>query len=219
MKKGDTLKIAASILDLNPKTRETLEKIEESGIDFVHIDVMDGKFVSNESFPYEQVSKFINSFHYDIHLMVENPKEYIEDYSKIKPEYITFHYEIGSPLEWIKLIQSKGIKAGMSIKPSTTVEEIKPYLPYLDLVLVMSVEPGLGGQVFLESTYSKIEELIQYKKEYNNSFQIEVDGGINSSNIENLKKCDIIVVGSFITKGVFKERVEELKKCCNLEET
>ena len=70
MKKGDTLKIAASILDLNPKTRENLEKIEESGIDFVHIDVMDGKFVSNESFPYEQVSKFINSFHYDIHLMV-----------------------------------------------------------------------------------------------------------------------------------------------------
>ena len=95
----------------------------------------------------------------------------------------------------------------MSIKPSTTVEEIKPYLPYLDLVLVMSVEPGLGGQVFLESTYSKIEELVQYKKEYNNSFHIEVDGGINSSNIENLKKCDIIVVGSFITKGVFKERV------------
>ena len=154
-----------------------------------------------------------------IHLMVENPKEYIEDYSKIKPEYMTFHYEIGNPLEWIKLIQSKGIKAGMSIKPSTTVEEIKSYLPYLDLVLVMSVEPGLGGQVFLESTYLKIEELVQYKKEYNNSFQIEVDGGINSSNIENLKKCDIIVVGSFITKGVFKERVEELKKCCNLEET
>lgn len=213
------MKIAASILDLNPKTRENLEKIEESGIDFVHIDVMDGKFVSNESFPYKQVSKFINSFHYDIHLMVENPREYIEDYSKIKPEYITFHYEIGSPLEWIKLIQSKGIKAGMSIKPSTTVEEIKPYLPYLDLVLVMSVEPGLGGQAFLESTYSKIEELVQYKKEYNNSFQIEVDGGINSSNIENLKKCDIIVVGSFITKGVFKERVEELKKYCDLEET
>lgn len=218
MKKGDTLKIAASILDLSPKTRENLEKIEESGIDFVHIDVMDGKFVSNESFPYEQVRKFINSFHYDVHLMVENPKEYIEDYSKIKPEYITFHYEVGNPLEWIKLIQSKGIKAGMSIKPSTTVEEIKPYLPYLDLVLVMSVEPGLGGQAFLESTYSKIGQLVQYKKEYNDSFQIEVDGGINSSNIENLKKCDIIVVGSFITKGVFKERVEELKKYCDLEE-
>lgn len=206
------MKISASILDLTPKTKENLEKIENSGVNLIHIDVMDGKFVLNKTLSYQQMETFLNDFPFDVHLMVQEPEEYIENYSNINPEYITFHYETGDVLKHIQSIKSRNIKVGMSIKPDTKVEEIQEYLPYLDLVLIMSVEPGLGGQSFLENTFSKVDALYEIRKSKNLNFQIEVDGGINPENISKLKKCDILVVGSFITKGDYKEQMNKIRK-------
>lgn len=206
------MELSGSILDLTPKTREEVLKLQNSGLDYIHLDVMDGKFVPNISLPYDEVIDLISSNQkLDVHLMVEDVEEYIDNFSNINPEYITFHLEVGNILKLIQKIKSKNIKVGLSIKPNTDLEEIKPYLSFIDLVLVMSVEPGYGGQKFLENTISRIEELYQYKVQNKLSFKIEVDGGINDQNIFNLKKCDMIVVGSFITKGNYSEQIKKLR--------
>ncbi len=207
------MKLSGSILDLTPKTKEAIQKISASGLDYIHVDVMDGDFVPNVSFPFSEVSPIIvSNLKYDVHLMVQNPEIYIEQFSSIHPEFITFHYEIGNTMKWISEIRSKGIKAGLSVKPDTDLEEIKSFLPFVDLVLVMSVEPGKGGQAFLEQTYSRIEELYHYRNQNHLHYQIEVDGGINNQNTPKLKKCDMIVVGSFITKGNYKEQIDKIRE-------
>lgn len=204
--------VASSILDLEPKTRDEIKKLYRY-IDYIHVDVMDGRFVPNTSFSYEQVKDLVEDELLDIHLMVEDVKKYVDEFCLLKPSYITFHYECGNVEKMINYIHEKGCKVGLSIKPNTSIHEIEPYLKDIDLVLVMSVEPGYGGQKFQETSVLKIEKLKKLREQKNYHYQIEVDGGINDSTILFVKDVDIVVVGSYITKSNnYKKKVSILKE-------
>ena len=208
------MKISASILDIkDPKTDETT-KLDSLDIDYIHLDVMDGIFVENKTYTYEEaynVTRFARHPK-DVHLMVSDIKKYIDDFSKFNPEFITFHFEAASDiLSIINYIHTLGIKAGIAINPSTDISEIVSYLPYIDLILVMSVEPGRGGQTFIENSINKIEQLYNIRGNFDNYYLIEVDGGINDQVIKRCDKADICVVGSFITKNDYEESIRKLR--------
>lgn len=208
--------ISTSILTIKENLKENIQKLDSTKTDFLHIDVMDGMFVPNNSVAldvYEELLKDIST-PLDVHLMVKNVKDYINLYAKLNPLIITFHYEaVSTPLEIIDYIKSLNIKVGMSIKPSTKVEEIVSLLPYLDLVLVMSVEPGYGGQEFIYDSHIKINELDKIRKEKNYAYLIEVDGGVNDITSKLCKNADILVVGSFITDSEnYQLQIEKIRK-------
>lgn len=205
------MEICGSILNLNPKTREEIIKFSNSGIDSIHLDVMDGNFVSGVSFPISECQNLFKDEKLSVHLMVDDVKKYIDDFSCLNPEYIMFHIETENVLNNIKYLKEKNIKSGLVINPNTDVDELFPYLKYIDLVLVMSVEPGKGGQSFLISSLDKIDKLYDYRNQFNLNYMIEADGGINDKNISYLKKCDKVVIGSYLTSGDYKEQVKKLK--------
>ena len=208
------MKIAASFLDIKEPKSEELNKLDSLDVDYIHLDVMDGVFVDNKTYTYEEFYDItrLTTKPKDIHLMVSDVKKYIDEFSKMKPDFLTFHYEAVSEVSSvINYIKDLGIKVGMSIKPSTDVYEIAKYLPYLDLVLVMSVEPGKGGQSFIEESTKKIEQLYNLRREENYNYKIEVDGGINDTTIKKCYKADICVVGSFITKQDYSEAIRKLR--------
>lgn len=208
------MKIAASFLDIKEPKVEELTKLDSMDIDYIHLDVMDGIFVENATYTYEEfydITRFTTKPK-DIHLMVSDVKKYIDEFSKMNPKFITFHYEAVSEVSSvINYIKELGIGVGMSIKPSTDISEISKYLPFLDLVLVMSVEPGRGGQTFIEESVKKIERLYDVKQKENYNYQIEVDGGINNETIKKCNKADICVVGSYITKQDYSEAIRKLR--------
>lgn len=211
------IKVSASLLacDKN-KIIEEVKKLKENNVDYVHFDVMDNVFVPNTSFnddTFKRIREY-TSLPFEIHLMVENPNNYINDYGNNKEDIIIIHYECFSEekdlLACINNIKLHH-KVGLSIKPNTPVEKTKEYLKYLDYVLIMSVEPGFGGQKFMPSALEKIKELKSYQKDYH--YVIEVDGGINdiTSKLCNEAGVDILVSGSYLFKGNMKEKVESLK--------
>ena len=208
------MKIAASILDIKEPKIEEITKLSNLDIDYLHIDVMDGIFVENKTYDFEEfynMTRFSN-IPKDVHLMVSDVKKYIDKFKMLNPYNITFHYEAASdPLSVINYIHSLGLKVGMSIKPTTPISEITNYLGYLDLVLVMSVEPGKGGQTFIEDSTRKIEDLYHIRDNSNYTYVIEVDGGINDETIKKCSKADICVVGSFITKNDYEEAIKKLR--------
>lgn len=208
--------ISTSILSIKDNLEGNIQKLDLTKTDFLHIDVMDGIFVPNNSVAIDVYEELLNdiSTPLDVHLMVQNVKEYIDLYAKLKPLIITFHYEaISNHLEIIDYIKSLNIKVGISIKPSTKVEQIVSLLPYLDLVLVMSVEPGYGGQEFIYDSHIKINELDQIRKEKNYAYLIEVDGGVNDITSKLCKNADILVVGSFITDSDnYQLQIEKIRK-------
>ena len=208
------MKIAASFLDIKEPKCDELTILDSLDVDYIHLDVMDGIFVENKTYSYEEfydITRFTTKPK-DIHLMVSDVKKYIDEFVKMKPEFLTFHYEAVSEVSSvISYIKDLGIKVGMSIKPSTDVNEVAKYLPYLDLVLVMSVEPGRGGQSFIEDSTKKIEQLYNLRNEKNYNYKIEVDGGINDNTIKKCYKADICVVGSFITKQDYQEALRKLR--------
>lgn len=202
------MELAVSILQI--KNINDLEIIDNLDFDYLHLDIMDGIFVPNKTWDYNEISSFVKNTKtkLDVHLMVNDIDTYIDEFKNLNPEYITFHYEAtNDPIKYINKIKGLGIKVGMSIKPNTNVSEIKDLLPLLDLVLVMSVEPGFGGQKFMDSAISKVNELNALKGDY----VVEIDGGINDETIK-LVNPDIAVVGSFITNGNYKESKEKLKR-------
>ena len=209
------LKISASFLNIKDPICEEVTKLSNLDIDYIHLDVMDGIFVENKTYTYEEfynIVKFSNKPK-DIHLMVSDVKKYIDEFSKMNPAFITFHYEAVSEVSSvINYIKKLGVKVGMSIKPSTDVKEIAEYLNYIDLILVMSVEPGQGGQVFIEDSIKKIDQLYYLREKNNYKYLIEVDGGINDITIKKCNKADIAVVGSFITKQDYKIAIEKLRE-------
>ena len=208
------MKIAASFLDIKEPKMEELTKLDSLDVDYIHLDVMDGIFVENKTYTYEEfydITRFTTKPK-DVHLMVSDVKKYIDEFAKMNPNFITFHYEavseVGSVINYIKEL---GIGVGMSIKPSTDVSEIVKYLDYLDLILVMSVEPGRGGQSFIEESVKKIEQLYSLREKENYRYKIEVDGGINDETIKKCSKADICVVGSFITKQDYEQALRKLR--------
>lgn len=204
------MKIATSILNMKKETKY-LKELENTTTDYLHLDIMDGKFVTNTSELYdfikqnEPIQKPL-----DVHLMVEDVKSYIEKYSKLYPEYITIHYEIKEDLEEaIDYIKSKNCKVGLSIKPNTPIDAIMPYINKIDLLLIMSVEPGYGGQSYIDIS-DKLKQARQLQNDYD--FIIEVDGGINDTNISSID-TDIAVVGSYITSSEhYQEQINKLKE-------
>ena len=214
---NNMVKISTSILSIENDLISSVKKLNKTTTDFIHYDIMDGKFVSNTSFSFEEI-KAINDYitkPIDVHLMVEKPDDYIEFYGKLNPYYLTIHYEIDNLEKYIDLIKSKNIKVGVSIKPNTDVSKILTLLDKIDLILVMSVEPGKGGQEFLPYSVDKIRILKEYITNHNLNTVIEVDGGINEvSAVECIKVgADILVSGSYITNSDnYQERIDEIKK-------
>lgn len=201
------MKLSTSILNMK-KDKENLDKLNNTTTNYIHLDIMDGKFVNNESDMFDFINDNETNKSLDIHLMVEDTISYIEKYSKLNPNNITIHYEIkNNLLESINLIKSKNIKVGLAINPDTDIDEIIKYLDKIDLLLIMSVVPGLGGQSYIDVS-NKLKQARLLQQKYN--FVIEVDGGIKDNNI-SIIDTDIAVVGSFITSSDnFQEQINKL---------
>jgi len=170
---------------------------------WLHFDVMDGKFVSNKTYDHHMLSeiKTYSDQFFDCHLMIEKPENYVQNYIDHHADLITFHYEAtDDPLSLIKLIKKQGVQVGISIKPNTDVIALDPLLKDLDLILIMSVEPGQGGQSFIHGSLKKIKYLDEQRKLHDYPYLIEVDGGINHHTAKLVKEAgvDVIVVGSYI---------------------
>ena len=207
------MKVAPSILSAN--FNNLLDEINScEGASFIHVDVMDGHFVPNITIGACVIKNLKGKidFPLDVHLMITDPYRYAPDFAKAGAHIITFHYESDSDIEkTIKLIKDLGCLAGISIKPGTNVEVLKPYLKDLDLILVMSVEPGFGGQSFMPNALGKLEALARWKRENNYQYLIEVDGGINKETAVEVAKsgCEVVVAGTYIFKA--ENRVNTIK--------
>lgn len=205
--------ISASFLSIKDNIKDNLKILDKTSISMLHVDIMDGMFVPNKTWNIKEIQNLLdNTFKpKDVHLMVQDIKKYVDDFQLINPEYITFHYEaVDNIKETINYIKSLNIKVGLSIKPNTNVDEIIPFLNDVDLVLVMSVEPGMGGQKFIESSVDKINYLYELRRENNYHYVIEVDGGINDKTSKLCNKADILVIGSFITNGNYQEQIDKV---------
>lgn len=203
------MKISASFLSSNYNLEDTIKYLDNSSIDFIHVDFMDNTFVPYESLSLKDLEVLKKSKKdLDVHLMVNNPLKYLSFFSKLNTKYLTFHYEaVNNHLEIIDKIKKANIKVGIAINPETAVNVLNPYLDLIDLVLIMSVEAGRGGQQFISTTPDKIDELRKLDKK----ILISVDGGINKDTIK-LVNTDIVVVGSYICKSNnFEERINSLR--------
>ena len=213
------MKVSLSILTVNYLSVKESLKDYISDVDYVHLDVMDGVFVPNISFGpafVKSLRKLDDKLIFDTHLMIEYPDKYIKEFSEAGSQYTTFHVEAKSDImKTIDLIKSYGVKAGISIKPNTKVEEIKKYLPYVDMVLVMSVEPGFGGQKFMDSAVDKVKELKQLKDDNCYNYLINIDGGINDNTALKIKDyVDMAVSGSYVVNN--QNPKEAINKLHNL---
>ena len=207
------MNLSVSLLNASNKV-ETVKRLNNSLIDYYHIDVMDGKFVSEKNFTIGEIKEISNtsSKSLDVHLMVENPNIYIRKLKKMNNiNNITVHLEIEKNINKILYnLKKHGIKRGIAIKPNTDINLLKPYLNDIDIILIMTVEPGYGGQPFIETSTSRIEEI--RKLVSNHNILLEVDGGINDKTIKKVLLSDIAVVGSYITTSDnMEERINNLK--------
>lgn len=178
-------------------------RLKEGGADIVHCDVMDGHFVPNLTFGAKFVKDLrkMSDLHFDVHLMISDPEKYVNDFIKAGADSITFHYEAqGRPEELLSAIRSANVMCGLAISPDTPVCEVEKYIPMCDIILIMSVYPGFGGQKFIESSYEKIKNVKEIIARTDSKTLIEIDGGVVFSNVSDIKKCgaDIIVAGNAV---------------------
>lgn len=217
------VEVSTSILNVREgEESATFFELEAAKTDYFHIDVMDGKFVEKDTykkmFEYASYIKRISNLPLDVHLMVENVDEALEDFLSLEPNIITFHLEACKEKEdimkKIKYIKDNNCKVGIAIKPNTKIEEIYEFLPYIHMCLIMTVEPGKGGQTFLSEMLKKIEELKKYLEKENIEIDIEVDGGINLKTAPKVKEAgaNILVAGTAILMAnKFEDIIKELK--------
>ena len=206
------MKVSVSFIKSIYNEEETIKKIDNSIADYIHIDIMDGKFVEVKNYDFTTINYLFEGIKkdLDIHLMVVNPLEEIKKYILLKPKYITFHIEaVDNPEEIISYVHNNGVKVGIAINPMTSIDKIKPYLKDVDLVLVMGVNPGYGGQEFMMGTIDKIKDLNELKNYY--QYIISVDGGINDE-VVKLFDTDMVVSGAFVcTKEDYNNQINKLK--------
>ena len=206
------MKVSVSFLSSKYIPRD-LKLLNDTDVDYIHLDIMDGKFVENKTMPFREM-KHVSDYtskRLDVHLMVEDPSNYIPLYAELNTEYITFHVEVDEDIESnLKMIKDYSIKCGLSICPETKVSSLIPYLPYLDMILIMSVVPGKGGQSFIPETVEKIKEVRKLIESYNLDIVINVDGGINNITKENCLDCDILTSGSYVINS---DNFQEKKSC------
>lgn len=212
------VEISASILNMdNENAIKNLYELETAQIDYFHIDVMDGKFVKNNTtekmIEYSEYISSISNLPLDIHLMVEDVEQYIKSFSVFEPNLISFHIEAREDkkeiFELIKLVKENNSRIGLAVKPNTKVEEIYDYLPYIHSVLIMTVEPGLGGQELIPETIEKISKVKNYIEQEKLEVDIQADGGINLQNIDLLKQAGVsnVVVGNVLMKTKDKKNM------------
>lgn len=208
------MKVSASFLSSKDPAKD-LSKLNETDVDYIHVDVMDGKFVPNKTMPFSEMKNIYKytSKRLDVHLIVEEPKKYIPLYAELNTEYITIHVELDEDImECLEIIKKYSIKAGLSIKPNTKITELIPYLPYIDMILIMSVEPGAGGQEFIEESTMRIKEIRALLDAYNIPAIVNIDGGINEKTVSKCRDCDMVTAGSYIIKSDnFQEKISSLR--------
>ncbi len=217
----NNIKIAPSILSADfAKMGEEVINLKENGADIVHCDVMDGVFVPNITFGIKMVADLrkITDLPLDAHLMIVNPEKYVEQFAKAGADYITVHYEACKEglKSTLKLIKSCGAKCGLVINPDTSVEVVKDAIELCDMVLIMSVFPGFGGQKFIADVVPKVKQVKSIVDSLNKDIRIEIDGGINFENVAMVKEAgaDVIVAGSTVFNA--KDRKEAIEKLRNL---
>jgi ribulose-phosphate 3-epimerase len=212
------IKIAPSILSANFRNLEKeIKAVEKAGADLIHCDVMDGHFVPNITFGpmIVRFAKECTKLPLDVHLMIENPSKYIEDFARAGADYLTIHAEADKHLHrTLSVIKNLKIKAGCSLNPASPFELTKPVMEQIDLLLLMTVNPGFGGQKFIPSVLKKIEEAKEFIKKNKLKIEIEVDGGINPQTAKLVKKAGatILVAGEWVFKSKdYKRAIEELR--------
>jgi ribulose-phosphate 3-epimerase len=211
--------VAPSILSADfSKLGEEIKLVENAGADWIHIDVMDGHFVPNITIGPVVISKIrkLSDIFFDTHLMIENPGKYVEQFANAGADLITVHVEACDELySVIETIRKNECKVGISINPQTSTEMMEKFIPNVDLVLIMSVHPGFGGQSFIKEVLPKIRKIRKIIDEIDREIYLEVDGGINNKNVKILKKIgvDVLVAGSFIFNSKnYKEAINSIKE-------
>ena len=203
------MKVSVSFLKYQYSKEATIKKIMNTSADYIHVDIMDGLFIKEKNDDLDEFIYLLKDVNkpLDIHLMVLNPKEYIDKLQILKPEFITIPAEILNPLVYLKQIKKYNIKAGLAVNPNTSINLIEKYFKHLDLVLIMSVYPGLGGQEFIPAVIDKITKIPK-------DILVSIDGGINDKTIKDIRdNLDICVSGSYIClSDDYEKQIQKLRK-------
>ena len=210
------MEVSASFLSIEDQLEDKIQTLAHANPDYLHLDIMDGNFVPRKTWSKDEMKTLLKDIDtpLDVHLMVEDIEMYAREFSELHPEFITFHIEATRrPEEIIRFIHHLGCRVGITLNPNTSLENIIPYLGKVDLVLVMSVEAGAGGQEFLQNSIDRIHRLEDIRKQNGYEYLIEVDGGINEVTAFYCRNADILVAGSYITKSDdYGRAIEELKR-------
>ena len=207
--------VAPSLLSADFANLERdIRAVAAAGADILHVDVMDGHFVPNLTIgaPVVASLKKVSPIPFDVHLMIEKPERFIEDFVKAGADYLTIHVESTNEVEkTLNRIRALGAKPGLTLRPGTPLEAIEPFLALVDLVLVMTVEPGFGGQSFMMNQIAKMERLAELRTQKSLHYLIEVDGGVTDQTVKQCGAADILVAGSYVFKNDFKTAIRKLK--------